>query len=66
MLSTNLYEVEPRALVHAVKRNIARFPYDFMFQLNQEEFHAVKSQLVIASWCGMRRAIPYAFAEPTA
>ena len=66
MLSTNLarlYEVEPRALVQAVKRNIARFPEDFMFQLNEQEFHALKSQIVISSWGGLRRAIPYAFTE---
>jgi hypothetical protein len=66
MLSSSLarlYEVEPRALVQAVKRNLARFPEDFMFQLNQQEFHALKSQIVISSWGGMRRAIPYAFTE---
>ena len=41
MLSTylaELYEVEPRILVRAVKRNFERFPEDFMFQLNPEEF----------------------------
>ncbi len=59
----HLYEVEPRALVQAVKRNIARFPEDFMFQLTEEEFHALKSQIVISSWGGMCRAIPYAFTE---
>jgi hypothetical protein len=66
MLSTNLarlYEVEPRALVQAVKRNIARFPEDFMYQLNQEEFQALKSQIVISSCGGMRRANPYASTE---
>jgi len=66
MLSTDLahlYEVEPRALVQAVKRNIARFPEDFMFQLNEEEFQALKSQIVISSWGGIRRANPYAFTE---
>ena len=59
----HLYEVEPRALVQAVKRNIARFPEDFMFQLNDGEFHALKSQIVISSWGGLRRASPYAFTE---
>ena len=34
-----------------------------MFQLNEEEFHALKSQIVISSWGGMRRAIPYSFTE---
>ncbi len=66
MLSTDLarlYEVEPRVLVQAVKRNISRFPEDFMFQLNEQEFQALKSQIVISSWGGMRRANPYAFTE---
>jgi hypothetical protein len=53
-----LYEVEPRILVRAVKRNIARFPEDFMFQLNTEEFANLKSQIGISSWGGARTA-PY-------
>ena len=66
MLSTDLaelYQVEPRVLVQAVKRNIARFPKDFMFQLTEEEFSNLKSQIVISSWGGLRRARPYAFTE---
>ena|SRR5579862_3326041 len=66
ILSTNLarlYEVEPRALVQAVKRNLARFPKDFIFQLSDAEFRLLKSQIVISSWGGMRRAVPYAFTE---
>ena len=58
-----LYQVEPRVLVQAVKRNIARFPEDFMFQLTEEEFYNLKSQFVISSWGGLRRAKPYAFTE---
>ncbi|MBM4042173.1 MAG: ORF6N domain-containing protein [Planctomycetes bacterium] len=58
-----LYGVEPRALVQAVKRNIQRFPPDFMFQLSREEFAVLKSQIVISSWGGARRAAPYAFTE---
>lgn len=57
-----LYGVEVRALVQAVKRNRARFPDDFMFQLNKEEFDNLKSQIVISSWGGAR-ARPYAFTE---
>jgi len=57
-----LYEVEPRVLVQAVKRNIERFPEDFMFQLSLEEFANLKSQFVISSWGGVRTA-PYAFTE---
>ncbi|MDA8163232.1 MAG: ORF6N domain-containing protein [Desulfobacteraceae bacterium] len=66
MLSTHLaelYEVEPRALVQAVKRNSERFPEDFMFQLNNDEFANLKSQIVTSSWGGLRRAVPYAFTE---
>ena len=57
MLSTHLallYGVEPRVLVQAVKRNIERFPADFMFQLTPEEFSSLKSQIVISSWGGLR------------
>jgi ORF6N domain len=57
-----LYEVEPRLLVQAVKRNIERFPEDFMFQLSTEEFANLKSQIGISSWGGVRTA-PYAFTE---
>jgi hypothetical protein len=66
MLSTDLaelYGVEPRALVQAVKRNIARFPGDFMFQLSAPEYENLKSQFVNSSWGGLRRAVPYAFTE---
>lgn len=66
MLSTDLaalYRVVPRVLVQAVKRNISRFPDDFMFQLNADEVHNLKSQIVISSWGGLRRAAPYAFTE---
>jgi ORF6N domain len=58
-----LYQVETRALVQAVKRNLDRFPEDFMFQLSDEEFQNLKSQIVISSWGGARRATPYAFTE---
>jgi hypothetical protein len=58
-----LYQIEPRALVQAVKRNIERFPEDFMFQLTDEEFKNLKSQIVISSWGGARRSRPYAFTE---
>lgn len=66
MLSTHLadlYGVESRVLVQAVKRNIDRFPKDFMFQLTDKEFNNLKSQIVISSWGGMRRAKPYSFTE---
>ena len=59
----NMYMVEPRALVQAVKRNIERFPEDFMFQLGAGECVFLKSQSVISSWGGARRSLPYAFTE---
>jgi len=59
----NLYGVETRALIQAVNRNLSRFPEDFMFQLNKEEFANLRSQFVTSSqWGGLRR-LPYAFTE---
>jgi hypothetical protein len=68
MLDTDLarlYEVETRALVQAVKRNIERFPGDFIFQLTQNEFDFLRSQSVISNpeGRGGRRYMPYAFTE---
>jgi len=66
MLSTDLaalYDVEPKVLVQTVKRNIERFPDDFMFQLTRDEYRILKSQFVTSSWGGARRALPYAFTE---
>jgi len=65
MLDTHLaglYEVETRVLVQAVKRNLARFPGDFMFQLTNQEAASIRSQFVIASRRNVRHA-PYAFTE---
>lgn len=60
-----LYGVETRVLVQAVKRNLTRFPADFMFQLSAAEFQALRSQSVIsnAGGRGGRRTAPYAFTE---
>ena len=66
MLSTHLaemYGVEPKYLIQAVKRNSDRFPEDFMFPLTRQEFTNLKSQFVTSSWGGLRRATPYAFTE---
>jgi len=49
-------------MIQAVKRNLARFPEDFMFQLGPEEFANLRSQIVTSSWGG-RRHLPYAFTE---
>ena len=59
-----LYGVPTKALVQAVKRNVARFPDDFMFQLSIEEFGALRSQTVTSNPVrGGRRTAPYAFTE---
>ena len=58
-----LYGVETRSLVQAVKRNIERFPSDFVFQLDQDEFVSLRSQIVISKGKGGRRYLPYAFTE---
>ena len=71
----SMYGIEVRALNQAAKRNPERFPEDFMFQLNQEEFENLKfqngtsswdsnlkSQFVTSSWGGVRK-LPYAFTE---
>ena len=57
-----LYGVETRRLNEQVKRNIERFPEDFMFQLTPNEFDNLKSQIAISSWGGVRK-LPYAFTE---
>ena len=57
-----LYQVENRVLNQAVKRNMKRFPSDFMFQLTSDEWAILKSQFVISSWGGTRK-LPFAFTE---
>lgn len=58
----SLYHVETKRLNEQVKRNIDRFPKDFMFQLTREEFSNLKSQIATSSWGGKRK-LPYAFTE---
>lgn len=65
MLDTDLaelYGVETRVLNQAIKRNLKRFPEDFMFQLNEHEFDNLKSQNATSSWGGRRKA-PFVFTE---
>jgi len=59
-----LYGVETKVLNQAVKRNIKRFPSDFMFQMSETEFGNWRSQIVTSNSdkMGLRRA-PYAFTE---
>ncbi len=58
----DLYEVETRTLKQAVKRNLDRFPSDFMFELNAKELENLRSQIVTSRWGGLRYA-PFAFTE---
>lgn len=57
-----LYRVPTGAFNQAVRRNIQRFPADFMFQLTTEEAENLRSQFVISSWGG-RRYLPFVFTE---
>ena len=57
-----LYDVETKALKQAVRRNKDRFPEDFMFELNNQEFTILRSQFVTSRWGGARYT-PMAFTE---
>ena len=57
-----LYAVETKQLKRQVRRNIERFPDDFMFELNQQEFENLRSQFGTSSWGGTRYT-PLAFTE---
>ena len=57
-----LYDVETKYLKRQVNRNIERFPDDFMFQLNRDEFNNLRSQIGTSSWGGIRY-LSYAFTE---
>lgn len=58
-----LYKVETRILNRNVKRNVEKFPKDFMFKLTQNEWNNLRSQNGISSLYGGRRYPPYAFTE---
>ena len=58
----DLYEIETKVLKQAVKRHINRFPSDFMFELNKEEFESLRSQFVTSKRGGIRY-MPFAFTE---
>jgi ORF6N domain len=57
-----MYKVETKRLNEQVKRNINRFPKDFMFTLTEKEYENLKSQNATSSWGG-RRKLPSAFTE---
>lgn len=58
-----LYGVETKVLMQAVRRNDDRFPPDFMFRLSKGEWENLKSQIVTSSSWGGRRKLPHAFTE---
>ncbi len=57
-----MYGVEVKRLNESVKRNLLRFPDDFMFQLSTEEWQILKSQFATSSWGGARK-LPFVFTE---
>ena len=57
-----LYGIETGQLKRAVRRNVERFPDDFMFELSKEEFNNLKCHIGISSWGGIRY-MPMAFTE---
>lgn len=57
-----LYQVETKRLNEQVRRNLKRFPEDFMFQLTEKEFENLKSQFATSSWGGKRK-LPFVFTE---
>lgn len=57
-----MYEVETKVFKQSVKRNIHKFPPDFMFILSQKEFQSLRSQIVTSNRGGTRY-LPYAFTE---
>jgi len=60
----SLYDIPTKAFNQAIQRNMDRFPEDFMFQLTEEEFTALRSQFVTSKiGRGGRRYIPYVFTE---
>lgn len=58
-----MYCVATKVLIQAVKRNISRFPADFMFRLTERESRRLRSQIVTSRSHGGRRTMPYAFTE---
>lgn len=59
-----MYGMETKRLKESVKRNIKRFPSDFMFELSKEEFESLRPQFATSNKRGGTRYMPYAFTEP--
>lgn len=58
-----LYETPTKALKQSIKRNLKRFPADFMFEITKEEFESLRSQIVTSNKRGGNRYLPFAFTE---
>lgn len=58
-----LYEVESRVLIRAVRREIERFPVDFLFKLTLDEFRTLQRQASTPAYMGRNKSAPYAFTE---
>ena len=58
-----LYGIEIRSLLQAVRRNSNRFPADFVFQVNEDEWKSLRSQIVTSKGRGGRRYLPFVFTE---
>ena len=59
----SLYGTETKVLKQAVRRNLRRFPSDFMFELTPEEFDSLRSQIVTSNKRGGTRYMPFAFTD---
>ena len=57
-----MYETETKRLKEAVRRNLSRFPHDFMFELDEDEWKNLRTQNSTSSWGGARYS-PFAFTE---
>jgi len=60
---SSLYAVQTKVLKQAVRRNIKRFPSDFMFELTQEEYQSLRSQIVTLKRGQHSKYLPFAFTE---
>lgn len=57
-----LYDLETRKINEQIERNISRFTENFMFQVTDDEYQILKSQIATSSWGGLRK-LPYVFTE---
>jgi hypothetical protein len=62
LILAELYQTETKRLKEAVRRNISRFPHDFMFELTKDEFDSLRTQIA-SSKRGGTRFSPFAFTE---